>query len=147
MRIIETHKQSFHSTTETDTAHFNFTRIYKTNDKQKFLITVGSIGWTSEMPDETTDAFSPPLFFAEGLLGGQCINQTDLGGTTNGWFLGGDGYNDTGTSKSHLTTHAPNTILVNDIPLNPFRIVKKHLDGSSHPSIFIVSFNIDIVEE
>ena len=144
MRIVESHKQTFQATTDVNRASFRFTRVYKTNEKQRFLITVGNIGWQTTMD---TDAFSPPLFYLEGLFGGHCITQTNLGDVQNGWFLGGDGYNDIGTKKAHLTSYSKNTIQVDDLPLNPFEIVMKHLDGVDYPSTFIVSFNIDIVEE
>ena len=141
MRIIETHKQTFHATTATSSQQFSFTRVYKTNERQKFLITVGSIGWKTVMD---TNNFSPPLFYLDGLFQGHCLTQSEDGITNGGWYLGGDGYNDISTSKSHVTNHAPNTMLVSEIPLQPFRI---HLDGTDYPSAFIVSFNIDIIEE
>jgi hypothetical protein len=148
MCIVETYKQTFHNQSPSSEASFSFTRIYKSNPEQTLRLTVESIGWQTTMD---TDLFSPPIFYLEGcnaLVSGKCLTQNGTNEiTNNGWYLGGNSYNDVGNKKSHMEFTQPNSMSIYDLPLSTFKIVMRHLDGSTHPSTFAVSFSIDVIEE
>jgi hypothetical protein len=145
MKTIATYQQSFYNASAAESATFNFSRIYKADPSHKIRITVSSLSYEA-LADGTE--YTPPVFYLSGLseLTGKCISQRQDGLTKNDWALGTCGENSsTGSKSASIVSESP-SLIVEELPLNPFRIYLEQYNASTYSSTFRVTFNIEVID-
>lgn len=146
MKVITTYQQGFVNHTASPDAVFRFQRVYKTSPTHKLRITVSSLSF--ETLNNGSD-FTPLYFYLSGIaeFSGKCINLSESGTMNNNWGLGQCGENSTENNKSGTVVASPPSLIVDDIPLTPFRISLEDLSGQvSTDCKFRVTFNIDVID-
>ena len=160
-KVVALNHQTFLSSSDASTSNtFRFTRVYKTNPKQKFLLKPISLAWYHD-----TDKQNPEqhLFFVRGLhkTNGELVvqsteNLTDSSAQENknktllGVLGGGVVSYQSGTiiRQGHTNQVVPPEFMFDEIPLDDFIIECLHLDESTaDESSFLVSFQIETIEE
>ena len=172
-KVVALNHQTFLSSSDASTFNtFRFTRVYKTNPKQKFLLKPISLAWYHNTDKQNPE---PHLFFVRGLpkTNGELVvqsteNLTDssaqenknktllgvLGGGVVNYTSGGGGGGGGGGGESiiirqgHTNQIKPPEFMFDEIPLDDFKIECLHLDETTADiSSFLVSFQIETIEE
>lgn len=137
MREIKHYQVSFAGTTPAAAFHFQFPRYYKQKPEHKFKLRC--VNLTDYRAGSL--AVNPHSYYATGFLGdGLCTYSgvVDEGIISNDYFLGTTSTNgaeaatptNVGTSTAMLTTD----LILNEIPLNPFKIQYRHTASPSFAS-------------
>ena len=131
-KVVQTYQQTFHCSTPSTSALFNFTRVMKMKPEQYFRV---KLVYFSNL---TTVASSGLWFLSYGF--GKC-NFQEVNGLTgtrvsenNDYFLG--------TFSDSAAETSPCELIIDDVLITPFRIYTK--DGQA--ARFVVSFQIDLLE-
>jgi hypothetical protein len=146
-RISKQYKQSFIvASTASSNQEFAFARLrYKTDPSQKIRLTVSHLGFKTILTD--ADDFVPHFIYLDGINSNSTTSYAD-GTSHNMWLLGSaDTIGVTATDKFAMSSHDVNSITLDDLPYDYFKIVLKNFDGVVQDSQIIVTFNIDILEE
>jgi hypothetical protein len=160
-KVVALNHQTFLSSSDASTSNtFRFTRVYKTNPKQKFLLKPISLAWYHDTDKQNPE---PHLFFVRGLpkTNGELVvqsteNLTDSSAQENknktllGVLGGGVVSYSSGTiiRQGHTNQIVPPEFMFDEIPLDDFKIECLHLDESiADESSFLVSFQIETIEE
>ena len=161
-KVVALNHQTFLSSSDASTSNtFRFTRVYKTNPKQKFLLKPISLAWYHDTDKQKPE---PHLFFVRGLpkTNGELVvqsteNLTDssaqenknktLLGVLGGGVVGGSSGGAV-LRQGHTNQIVPPEFMFDEIPLDDFIIECLHLDESTaDESSFLVSFQIETIEE
>lgn len=160
-KVVALNHQTFLSSSVASTSNtFRFTRVYKTNPKQKFLLKPISLAWYHDTDKQKPE---PHLFFVRGLpkTNGELVvqsteNLTNSSAQENknktllGVLGGGVVSYSSGTiiRQGHTNQIVPPEFMFDEIPLDDFKIECLHLDESiADISSFLVSFQIETIEE
>ena len=160
-KVVALNHQTFLSSSDASTSNtFRFTRVYKTNPKQKFLLKPISLAWYHDTDKQNPE---PHLFFVRGLpkTNGELVvqsteNLTDSSAQENknktllGVLGGGVVSYSSGTiiRQGHTNQIVPPEFMFDEIPLDDFKIECLHLDESiADISSFLVSFQIETIED
>ena len=151
MKTVATYQYNAIKATSAD-GTFAFPRIYK-NATQKVVLTVASISSSSLYAESDYKHPAPVALFLSGYsqINGKANTNTTTGGQDNRFYLGtttGGG----GDAPPH--TFAPPRLILDELPLTPFKIEATHWDdsievqsGKTKPTIqYLISFNIDVVD-
>lgn len=161
-KVVALNHQTFLSSSVASTSNtFRFTRVYKTNPKQKFLLKPISLAWYHDTDKQKPE---PHLFFVRGLpkTNGELVVQSTenltnssaqenknktLLGVLGGGVVGGTGGGAV-LRQGHTNQIVPPEFMFDEIPLDDFKIECLHLDESiADISSFLVSFQIETIEE
>jgi len=164
-KVVALNHQTFLSSSDASTSNtFRFTRVYKTNPKQQFLLKPISLAWYHDTDKQKPE---PHLFFVRGLpkTNGELVvqsteNQTNSSAQENKnktllGVLGGGVVSDSGGGggsviirQGHTNQIVPPEFMFDEIPLDDFKIECLHLDETTaDTSSFLVSFQIETIEE
>jgi len=129
-KVVETFQQTFHCSTASTSAMFNFTRVMKHKPEQHFRLRVVYFS------NLTTSPSAGLWFISYGF--GKCNYQEVANGVkvgeNNDYFLG--------TFSDSSAESTPCELLLDEVFLTPFRIYTK--DGVA--AKLLVSFQIDLLE-
>ena len=154
-KVVAINHQTFMSGAESAKQVFRFTKVYKTNPRQRFLLKPIALMFYT---DTKTDP-EPHIFVLKGLgeFNGELNVQTGTPSTSgntqsqvNKTFLGvvGGGIPTSGTKQGFSNSVEPPTFLVKDIPLNDFTIEAIHPDHTAAEAAdFMVHFEIQTIED
>lgn len=129
MRIIKKYQATFQGSTPASSFHFQFQRIYKQKPHHKFLVKCSNI---SDYRAGSL-AINPHNYFIQGFIGeGLCSysGTIDEGILTNDFFIGTTSTNGaeatTPTNVGTSMNYQAQEIIVDELPLNPFKLVYRH---------------------
>jgi len=152
------HQTFLSSSLSSNSNSFRFTKVYKTNVKQRFIVKPIALSWFHDTDKQKPQ---PNLFFVRGLprTNGELVvqstaNQTNsalqenknktLLGVLGGGLVGGGG---AVLRQGHANQIVPPEFMFDEIPLDDFTIEMRHLDETTpETSNFMVSFQIETVE-
>ena len=154
-KVVAINHQTFMSGGEATKQVFRFSKVYKTNPSQRFLVKpIALMFFTADKEDP-----EPHIFVLKGLgeFNGELNIQTGTPSTSgntqsqvNKTFLGvvGGGMPNSGTNQGASNSVEAPTFLVKDIPLNDFTIESIHPDNTASESAdFLVHFEIQTIED
>ena len=153
-KVVSINQQSFSVSTPAQSGTFNFSQIYKTNVKQRFLVKCIGLAWSCGASSSKT-APEPHVFLLKGLSGfrGSFVYSSASGQQTkSGVPLGviGHGFNKDGTDWTQANSHmyAPTEFILQEIPLDSFEIEILNIDSTDAVSCdFMVQFQIETIED
>jgi len=145
-RIVKSYKESFIATSATSTEEFSFaTNRFRTEPHQKIRLTVAHLGFKTTLTD--TDDFVPHFIYLDGLNSNSRTSYAD-GTSHNMWLLGSaNTLGATATEKYAMSSHDVNSITLDELPYDFFKIVLKNFDGVVQDSQIIVTFNVEILDD
>jgi len=134
MKLVRIYTQTFTATkvgTPSYQWYFKWNKLYKQDPKNKFMISCIDINSCENDVEETPFSF----YLSSPAMTSFCANSSALAVNTdqlidypdymnNDWFLGGLGgsVNTVSTQRGDHWGFAPSTLLVDDLPLEPFLI-------------------------
>ena len=151
-KVVAINHQSFVSQVKSSKQYFRFSKVYKTNPNQRFILRPVSLMYYTDAKSDP----EPHIFAISGLSGlnGE-INQQKLVSTngstqtqTNKVVLGAIGEGIVSTNQGKALNSRPPEFLLKEIPLDDFLLESLHPDMTgSDTAFFLVSFQIDTIED
>ena len=134
-KVIETYQQTFSCSSNTLQATFNFTRVMKQKPEQKFRL---KLVYFSNLQNIST----PGLWFLKYGYGKCNFQEVNAQGVktneNNDFFLG--------TFSDNAAENNLFEMLVDEIYVTPFTIYNTDKVSASAPTKFLVSFQIELLE-